>query len=130
MTHEPIIPAGMEPVVATSHYSPAVRVGTILYCSGQVGRDHDLQVIADPERQYRAAFDNVGRILTTAGATFADVFQLDTFHVSFDDFELFQRVKDDYLTAPPWPAWTGVGVDALALPELLVEIRCLATLPR
>ena len=43
------------------------------------------------------------------------------------DLQLFITVKDRYYTGE-YPAWTGVGVTALAMPGLMVEIKCVAML--
>ena len=126
MTKRAIVPAGMESTVSDVHYSPAVRVGNVVYCSGQVGRDQDLNVIADPEEQFRAVFNNVKLLLEEAGATLDDVVDLVTYHTSFDDFATFRAVKDEFFTGPVYPAWTGVGVAALARPGLLAEAKCIA----
>lgn len=55
-----IVPAGMENLVSRFRYAPGVLVGDTLYVSGQVGRDAQLDVIADKEAQFAQAFDNVG----------------------------------------------------------------------
>lgn len=94
--------------------------------SGQVGRDETGSAIADPEGQFVAAFENVGAILKEARLSYADIVDLSTFHTSFDSFALFVDVKNRFLASEPYPAWTAVGVTALALPGLLVEIKALA----
>ncbi len=38
----------------------------------------------------------------------------------------YAKVKDEYLPRN-YPAWTAVGVTQLALPEVLVELRAVAT---
>jgi enamine deaminase RidA (YjgF/YER057c/UK114 family) len=40
---------------------------------------------------------------------------------------LFGSVKNDYLK-DPYPAWTAIGVAALFMPGVLVEIRAIAKL--
>lgn len=124
-----VVPAAHRPAAETAHYSPAIRAANVVYLSGQVGRDDQLRVIPEPEAQFRAAFGNVELVLGEAGAMLDDVVEMTTFHTSFDDFEVFMQVKDQYFTTEPYPAWTAVGVTALAVPGLLVEIRCVAVLP-
>ncbi len=51
-----IIPDSMSLLVERAGYVPAVKVGKTLYCAGQVGRTPDLEVIEDPEQQFRAAW--------------------------------------------------------------------------
>jgi len=124
-----IIPPGMENIVERYHYAPGVVVGDRLHISGQVGRNEQLLVIMDPEAQFEQAFVNVGKVLTAAGATFADVYELETWFTRFpDDLPVFMRVKDRYFTRD-YPTWTGFGVASLSMPGLLVEIRVTALLP-
>ncbi len=49
-----IIPDSMRLLVERAGYVPAVKVGKTLYCAGQVGRTPELEVIQDPEQQFRA----------------------------------------------------------------------------
>ena len=66
-------------------------------------------------------------MLTAAGAGFDNVVEMITYHVDMRDLLLFMEVKDRYFTGRV-PAWTGIGVTALAMPGLLVEIKCTAKL--
>ena len=111
-------------------FSPGVAAAGLLFVSGQVGRDADGHVIEDPTEQYVAAFECIGSVLAEAGAGFADVVDMTSFHTSFDGFELFTAVRERYLVGPVFPAWTAVGVTALAVPGILAEVRCTAVLPR
>jgi enamine deaminase RidA (YjgF/YER057c/UK114 family) len=124
-----VIPPGMENIYERYHYAPGVIVGGILYVSGQVGRDTNLQVIADPEAQFAQAFENVGSVLAAAGTSFDRVFELETWFTRFPaDLPLFMQVKDRYLTRD-YPTWTGFGVASLSMPGLLVEIKVSAMMP-
>lgn len=122
-----IIPKGLEAVHDRFRYAPGVRVGDMLYVSGQVGRDAELKVIEGAEAQFVQAFENVRLVLDAAGATFADVIELETwFADSMADLALFMAVKDRYFSAPPWPTWTGFAVKGFSTPGLLVEIKVTA----
>jgi enamine deaminase RidA (YjgF/YER057c/UK114 family) len=126
-----IVPPELAGASAAYRYSPAVlaEAPQLLFVSGQVGRDPEGNAIPEAREQYVAAFENVKSVLAHAGADFGDVVELVTFHVSFEDFDVFTAVKDEYVRGPVFPAWTGVGVTALALPGLLVEIKCTAVMP-
>jgi len=127
-TRETIIPKGMENIYEKFHYSPGVKVGNLLYIAGQVGRDENLRVVEGTEAQFVQAFENVKRVLTAASATFEDVVEMVTYHTDMRDLQLFMKVKDRYFTKT-YPTWTGIGTPALAMPGLLVEIKCTAILP-
>jgi enamine deaminase RidA (YjgF/YER057c/UK114 family) len=122
-----VVPGSMKATVERYRYSPGVLAGGLLFIAGQVGTDDDHRAIADPEQQYVAAFENVGLVLKEAGATFADVVDLTTFHTTLESFQLFAEVKSRFFTSAPYPAWTAIEISALALPGLLVEIKAIAS---
>lgn len=127
---ESIIPRDMQNIHERFHYSPGVKVGNLLYIAGQVGRNENLQVIEGKEAQFVQAFENVKKVLTAAGATFDDIVEMVTYHVDMSDLPLFIQVKDRYFTNKDrYPTWTGIGTTVLAMPGLLVEIKCTAVLP-
>jgi enamine deaminase RidA (YjgF/YER057c/UK114 family) len=127
MQRKDIVPKGMEVIRERFHYSPGVVVGDTLYMAGQVGRDEDLNVLDGAAAQYDQAFKNVQRILSAAGADFDNVVDMVTYHTDITDLPAFMTVKDRYFTNNV-PAWTGIGVQALAMPGLLIEIKCIAKL--
>lgn len=122
-----IIPPGMEAIPERFHYSPGVLVDGTLYIAGQVGRDANLKVVEGTEAQFVQAFENVKKVLNAAGASFDDVVEMVTYHVDMRDLALFMQVKDRYYTGRV-PAWTGIGVTSLAMPGLIIEIKCTARL--
>lgn len=145
-TREVIIPKGMEILYEKYHYCPGIKVGNTLYISGQVGRDENLQVVEGTEAQFVQTFENVKKVLTAAGATFDDVVEMITYHVTgvnlanlqvqpsdseqqftIPHLPLFMKVKDRYFTNN-FPTWTGFGITALSTPGLIVEIKCTAIL--
>ncbi len=127
-TRKVIIPPGMENIYDTYHYAPGILVGDTLYCSGQVGRDADLNVVEGAEAQFTQAFENAGKVLTAAGASFDDVVELESwFAGSMDELKIFMAVKDRYFTNR-YPTWTGFSVTGFSMPGILVEIKCKAIL--
>ncbi len=122
-----IVPEGMEVIRERFGYNPGVIVGDTLYIAGQVGRDADLNVVEGAEAQYIQAFENVGRVLAAAGADFTNVVDMVTYHVDITDLVNFIPIKNRYIKQD-FPAWTGIGVTALAMPGLLIEIKCVAKL--
>jgi enamine deaminase RidA (YjgF/YER057c/UK114 family) len=122
-----IIPPGMENIVERYRYAPGVLVGDILYVSGQVGRDENLQVVADREAQFDQCFRNVGKVLDAAGFTFADVVELETWFLDFPaDLPVFMRVKDRWISGPVYPTWTGFGVGSFSMPGIVCEVKVTA----
>ena len=122
-----IIPPGMENIVERFHYAPGVLVGGTLYVSGQVGRDENLQVVADKEAQFDQCFRNIKKVLDAAGFTFADVVELESWFLNFPgDLAIFMQVKDRWLAGPIYPTWTGFGVSSFSIPGIICEVKVTA----
>lgn len=123
---EIVIPDAMKLIPERMGYVPAVRVGDVLYCSGQIGRNSQLEVILDPEQQFIAAWENLRLVLEAGGCTFADVVDMTTYHVDIDQHLALHRDVKDRVFPRSNSAWTAIGVSALAHPALLLEIKCVA----
>jgi enamine deaminase RidA (YjgF/YER057c/UK114 family) len=125
-----IIPDGMRRTAEAYQTSPAVSMtgGRLIFVSGQVGVDEAGQPITDPEAQFVGAIANLREILEAAGGTLADVVEITTYFTSMADLPVFANVKERFFTTTPYPAWTGIGVNELALPGLRVEIKATARL--
>jgi enamine deaminase RidA (YjgF/YER057c/UK114 family) len=119
-----INPPGTENLYESWQFSQAVRVGDTVWVSGQVGVGGRgiPPVFADQARQ---AFENLQRVLKEAGATLGDVVELVTYHTDMGEMPVFSEVKAEFFPEN-YPAWTAVGISALALPDLRVEIRATA----
>lgn len=127
VTRRMIIPAGMENIVERYHYAPGVLVGDTLFISGQVGRDENLQVIADKEAQFEQVFRNIGKVLDAAGFSFADIVELESWFTSFPgDLPLFMSVKDRWIKGPIFPTWTGFQVSNFSMPGIICEVKVTA----
>ncbi len=109
-------------------YSAAIRSGDLLFVSGQVGSRADGSPEPDFARQVERAFENLNAVLTAAGASFADVVDVTTFHTDPEQqFTTIMAVRDKFIGAPPYPNWTAVGVTWLAGFDF--EIKVIARLP-
>jgi enamine deaminase RidA (YjgF/YER057c/UK114 family) len=123
---EIVVPEAMVLIPERVGYVPAVKVGNTLYCSGQIGRTRELEIITDPEQQFIAAWENLEIVLAAGGCAFDDVVDMTTYHVDIaEHMALFRSVKDRFFPRNTC-AWTAIGVSALAHPVLLLEIKCVA----
>lgn len=122
-----INPAGTEEFYNTWQFSQGVRVGDTVWVAGQIGIGSDGKFGSTVEEQARLAFENLSRVLGAAGGSLEDVVELVTYHLSMDDLQSFAAVKAEFITSD-FPPWTVVGVSALALPELLIEIKATAVI--
>ena len=106
-------------------FSEAVRVGNVLYLSGQIGIGADGKVPDGIEAQTKQAMDNIGEVLKRAGLTYADVFHCTAFLADMKDWPAFNKVYVPYFPAGKMPARSAFGANGLALGALL-EIECQA----
>jgi reactive intermediate/imine deaminase len=106
-------------------FSDAVRVGDILYLSGQIGIGPDGKLPDGIDAQTRQAMDNVGSILKRAGLTYADVFHCTAFLADMKDWPAFNKIYVPYFPAGNMPARSAFGANGLALGAGL-EIECQA----
>ncbi len=120
-----VIPQGMEPSYERLHFAPAVVAGEWLFCSGVIGTRSDMTLATDPAEQFTKAFENLELVLNAGGSSLAEVVEMTTFHVGFNEhIASFMAVKDRFMK-PPYPAWTAIGVSELAF-GALVEIKVVA----
>jgi enamine deaminase RidA (YjgF/YER057c/UK114 family) len=111
------------------HLAPVLETGVFLFLSGQTGTRPDGSVSPDPETQFRDAFGSIEANLAAAGAGFADVVEMTTYHVDLrKHLDVFIKVKDEHVHAP-YPAWSAIGVTELITEGTLVEIRVIARRP-
>src|SRR5262245_126692 len=128
-TKELIVPPAMERIYNEYRYSPGIRIGGYIHIAGQVGRDADLNILADPEQQITQAWRNLGIVLEAAGAGYGDLVEIVSYHVDLKgQLALFKSVRDKFIvpgtTIPP--TWTAIGVTELARPGLIVELKATA----
>ena len=111
---------------AIGPYSQAIKVGNVVYCSGQLAinpKTGDM-VIGDVKEEARQALKNLGAILQAAGMTFDDVVKATVFLSDIDDYKLVNEVYAEFF-ATAKPAREAVQVAALPL-NAKVEISCIA----
>ena len=106
--------------------------GRTLHLAGQVAWDKDCNVVGgdDLAAQTRQALANLEAVLAEVGATPADVVRLRTYVVDHNPDKLgavLAEVGAFYDGVLPAPN-TFIGVQALALPDFLVEIEATAVI--
>jgi reactive intermediate/imine deaminase len=108
-------------------FSPAVRVGNVLYLSGQIGNLPGSRQLADTgiAGQTRQVLENIKAVLTQAGSSLERVFKCTVFLTNIADFAKMNEVYATYFPKDP-PARSTVAGSGLAL-GARVEIECLAT---
>lgn len=109
-------------------FSPAVRDGRLLFIAGHVGVDSNWNAVLGFENQARQTLRNITNVLAEVGADWGNVREMTIYLTSIDDFAIFDRVRREFLLAPPFPASTAVEVARLLRPEWLIEISAMAVL--
>ena len=110
-------------------YSHAVRMGDLIFVSGQVGRDRngDLLGKGDVRVQTEQAFKNLKAILEAAGSGLNKVGKVTVFTTSLDYRPIIHEVRSRiFKEVGHLPASTLAVVSSLAFPEWLVEIEAIA----
>lgn len=102
----------------------------LVFISGQVGMDAQGKTQEGLRAQTVQVFENLKTALAAVDATFDDVVKLTTLIVNYkpEDRATIREVRSQYLDAKQPPASTLIGVQALALPEWLIEIEAVAAI--
>ena len=120
----PVLPGFSQVVTATQ--------GKIVFISGQVALNANNEVVGkgDLRAQVVQTFENLKGALAAVGATFDDVLKTNTYIVNYtpDMIGMFREVRSQYLPQEKPPASTLIGVQALVLEDLLIEIEAFALL--
>src|SRR6516165_6254103 len=112
---------------AIGPYSQAVRVGQLLFVSGQVPLDPATgdMVTGDIAAQTRRVFENLGAVLKAGGRSFNDVVRTTVFLADMNDFAEVNRIYGTYFSEP-YPARATVQVARLPK-DARVEIDVIAS---
>jgi len=108
-------------------FSAAVRAGDLLFVSGQVGIC-DGKTGDGIEEQTRFTLESIRDVLSKAGCTLQDVVKVTVFITDMSLWPAMNEVYREYFPNDP-PARSALGVNGLALPDLLVEMECVAYIP-
>lgn len=112
---------------AIGPYSQAIKVGNMLYCSGQIPIDPATGTIPEGiKAQTAQSLANVKAILAAAGASIENVVKTTVF---LADMSLFGEMNEVYAQnfTEPFPARSAVAVRELPK-QVLVEIEVIAIL--
>lgn len=94
-------------------YSPAVRVGPLVFLAGQGPFATDGSLVgATFAEQTRQTFRNLAAVAEAAGGSLADVVRLGAYLDDLDNFEEFNQIAREFL-AEPFPARTTIQADLL-----------------
>ena len=106
-------------------FSSAVRVGDLLFLSGQIGNTSDGKLPAGIEAQAKQAMENIGAVLKGQGLGFGDLVKCTVMLDDMANWPAFNQVYVTYFPDGKYPARSAFGADGLALGALL-EVECIA----
>ena len=109
-------------------FSEAVRVGDLLFLSGQLGRKSDGTLPAEFDDQARQVMDNIGGVLAKAGVGWGDVVKCTVMLDDMANWPAFNNIYVTYYKDGKFPARSAFGADGLALGAAL-EVECITHAP-
>ncbi len=103
-----------EAPAAVGPYSQAVRVGSMVFCAGQIPLDPKSGqiVTGDIAAQTRRVLDNITAVLKADGLTFEHIVKTTIFLTDLGDFQTVNEIYGSYFKQEP-PARSTVQVSAL-----------------
>ena len=111
---------------AIGPYSQAIKIGDLVFCSGQIALDPKTGELVQGgiEAETARVLDNLSAVLAAAGASFEDVVRTTIYLTDLSHFGAVNRLYGERVAAPP-PARTTIQVSALPRGGL-VEIDVIA----
>lgn len=111
---------------AVGIYSQAIKVGNMLYLSGQIGLIPETRELAGDNLNSQAhqTLSNIKAVLEAADFTLSEVVSAQVFLADMDDYEEFNTIYKEYFPDNP-PARAVVEVSRIPL-DARVEIMIIA----
>lgn len=108
--------------------SPALRVGNVVFVSGQVPVDPETGQLVQGgiEEQTRQVLENIKRLLAEAGASMSDVVKTTVLMTDISQFAAMNQVYREYF--PDVPPTRSTFEVKLAV-DALIEIEAIAVIP-
>ncbi|WP_331050877.1 RidA family protein [Gemmatimonas sp.] len=105
--------------------SPGIRVGNMIFASGQLGTSPNDTTIAG---QTTRSLENTEKVFKAAGTTLANAVKCTVFLTDVKDFQGMNGAYTKFFPSNP-PARSTVVVAALVVPNAKVEIECQGMIP-
>ncbi|MGH2668324.1 MAG: RidA family protein [bacterium] len=111
-------------------FSPALRVGNLLFMSGTTAVDETGTLVApgDIVGQTRYIYQKLAKLLSAAGAGLEHIVETTDYITTTENYRGTAEVRRA-IFKPPYPTATGVIVAGLLREGALIEISAIAVLP-
>ena len=99
---------------AIGTYSQAVKVGDVVYLSGQIPLVPETMTVIEGDfaTQTRRVFDNFAAVAKAAGGSLQDVVKLNIYLTDLSHFGTVNEIMAEYFQQP-YPARAAIGVASL-----------------
>jgi 2-iminobutanoate/2-iminopropanoate deaminase len=110
----------------TGPFNQAIRIGNLVFTSGQAGRNREIGKMGDIHDQARRCIGNIANILAAAGGSLADVVKVTVYLRHAEDWKSF---NEEYvkLMPEPLPARSS-AIAELKSQDMLCEMEAIAVL--
>ena len=132
---ERLNPDNVHPPVGGYSHLARVQARELLYLAGQVAVDLEGNFVGegDIKAQVRQIYDNIGRLLESAGASWDNVVQLTTYIVGRENVDSFleerMKIVNRLFPKGDLPPSTLLIIDGLYAEEALAEVTAVAAIP-
>ncbi len=118
------IPGAPKPVGA---YSPAIKSGNLVFCSGQIALDPETNKLVEGgvEQEARQVLKNLSSVLKAAGTSSDKILMTTIFLAKIEDAKAVNAIYSDFVNAEMPPARQTIAVKDLPL-GVQVEISVIA----
>jgi 2-iminobutanoate/2-iminopropanoate deaminase len=107
--------ANLQPSLVIGPYSPAVRIGNLLFVSGQIGINRETGELMDEsiETETRQVMENLRAVLQSAGFDSSHVVSATVYLTDMDDYARMNLIYGGYFPEDGYPARAAVEVSEL-----------------
>ncbi|MDI1334913.1 MAG: RidA family protein [Lacunisphaera sp.] len=117
-------PIAKDTPVSHLPFSPVVRVGDLIFVSGQASVDTTGKIVPDTfEGEFRRSIDNLRKVLETAGSDLKHVIQTRNYVRDAANVPHYNELYREYFSAP-FP--TRTTITNCLPPTLHYEVECVA----
>jgi 2-iminobutanoate/2-iminopropanoate deaminase len=110
---------------STAPFSPAVKVGNMLYLAGQEGTEHGKLVAGGIGPETRQTLTNIKTVLEANGSDMEHVVKCTVFLADIKEWAAMNEVYKTFFTPGKVPARSAFGTSGLAQ-DARTEIECIA----